>query len=91
MRKILIAAMTLLIAVPLTGRAEWGWPPPNYSVTGVRPDGVHFRGLCEILRDRGWGWRLRQHKAERHGLQGTPAVMVAPNGTSPTDNLPKSK
>jgi len=35
------------------GRAQWGWPPPGYSVTGVRAcDGSRYRGLCQVLRDR---------------------------------------
>jgi hypothetical protein len=33
--------------------AQWGWPPPGYSVTGVRfCDGYHYRGLCQVWRDR---------------------------------------
>jgi len=40
------------VAAPV-GRAQWGWPPPGYSVAGMRScDGYRYRGLRQVLRDR---------------------------------------
>jgi hypothetical protein len=58
MKRILIAGLSLLIlvAAPLSGRAEWGWPPPGYSASTFRAcDGSQYRGLCAVLRDRRHG------------------------------------
>jgi hypothetical protein len=55
---ILLLGLLAVAAAPLPGQAEWGWPPPGYSTTGVRAcDGSQYRGLCARLRDR------------RHGVQ----------------------
>jgi hypothetical protein len=63
----------VLLALPAAAspcRAEVGWPPPGYSVTGVSArDGSHYRGLCALLRDR------------RHGLR----PGCAPASPSPFD------
>jgi hypothetical protein len=46
-----------LAAVPRPCAAQWGWPPPNYSTTGVNHcDGSHYRGLLAVWRD----WRCRR-------------------------------
>jgi hypothetical protein len=45
----------ILLSLAATNQcvAEWGWPPPGYSVTGVRcSDGYRYRGLCQVWRDR---------------------------------------
>jgi hypothetical protein len=55
MKRVLTLAFGLyaFAAAPSPAWAEWGWPPPGYSVTGVRAcDGSHYRGLCALLRDR---------------------------------------
>jgi hypothetical protein len=50
-----LVLLALGTAAP-AGRAAWGWPPPGYSVTGVRfCDGSQYRGLCAWLRDRRHG------------------------------------
>ncbi|HJT79105.1 MAG TPA: hypothetical protein VJ739_18055 [Gemmataceae bacterium] len=50
-----LVLLTLAAAAP-AGRAAWGWPPPGYSVTGVRfCDGSRYRGLCAWLHDRRHG------------------------------------
>ena len=54
MKRLLIPALgpLLLAVVPVSGRAEWGWPPPGYSASGVRAcDGSQYRGLCAVIRD----------------------------------------
>lgn len=55
MRRILTLSAVLLalaLEAPLC-RAQFGWPPPGYSVaSSVAPDGSHYRGLCQLLRDR---------------------------------------
>ncbi len=58
MKQILLVPLVLfaLAAAAPAGRAAWGWPPPGYSVTGVRfCDGSQYRGLCAWLRDRRHG------------------------------------
>jgi hypothetical protein len=63
----LVFGLLALAAAPSHGRAEWGWPPPGYSVTGVSfCDGSHYRGLCAVLRD----WR---HRACPGGVPASPA------------------
>ncbi len=54
MKKKLALMVFLAVALPESGQAQqFGWPPANYTVTGVRwCDGYHYRGLCGILRDR---------------------------------------
>jgi hypothetical protein len=50
---VVILILALWSAAMPRGHAEWGWPPPGYSVTGVRAcDGYHYRGLRQVLRDR---------------------------------------
>jgi hypothetical protein len=50
---VLVVTMATWLTTLSGARAQWGWPPPGYSVTGVRAcDGYHYRGLCEVLRDR---------------------------------------
>jgi hypothetical protein len=74
-KQTLIVALGVLAlaALPLPGRAEWGWPPPGYSTTGVRAcDGYHYRGLCEVVRDWWSGAR-----------SGWNAVSGAPGGAAP--------
>jgi hypothetical protein len=64
---------TLLVCAGYTIPAQaqqYGWPPPNYSVTGVRAeDGYHYRNLRQVLHDRGWGWR-------RHARKGVPESVI---------------
>jgi hypothetical protein len=58
MKRFALMTLAMLVACAATsvGRAQWGWPPPGYSVTGVRAcDGCRYRGLCQVLRD----WRCR--------------------------------
>jgi hypothetical protein len=47
----------LAVAFPEHVLAQnWGWPPANYSATGIRHcDCYRYRGLCEQIRD----WRHR--------------------------------
>jgi hypothetical protein len=55
MKRLALMTLALLIGciAVSVGRAQWGWPPPGYSVTGVRAcDGSRYRGLCQVLRDR---------------------------------------
>jgi hypothetical protein len=52
-RATLITGILLSLVVTNQCIAEWGWPPPGYSVTGVRcSDGYRYRGLCQVWRDR---------------------------------------
>jgi hypothetical protein len=52
-RAALIMGILLSLAATNKSMAQWGWPPPGYSVTGVRfCDGYHYRGLCQVWRDR---------------------------------------
>jgi hypothetical protein len=55
MKRWTVATLAMLlwcVAVPV-GHAQWGWPPPGYSVAGMRScDGCRYRGLREVLRDR---------------------------------------
>jgi hypothetical protein len=52
-RATLIMGILLLLSAANECVAEWGWPPPGYSVTGVRcSDGYHYRGLRQVWRDR---------------------------------------
>ena len=47
-----------LAAASLPARAEFGWPPPGYSATGISAcDGSRYRGLCAVIRDRRHGLR----------------------------------
>jgi len=75
--------LVMLVLTPLPCAAQWGWPPPGYSPTGVRAcDGSRYRGLCEVLRD------LRRSKRSdcptgeetRRG----PAIDNAPAASAPT-------
>jgi hypothetical protein len=86
---------TLLVFVGYARPAEaqqYGWPPPNYSVTGVgAEDGSHYRNLRQVLHDRGWGWRLRARKAIPEGAIEQPAAarLLVPMTTPPlTPNQP---
>jgi hypothetical protein len=79
MRQILVMAVGvgILACVPHACRAEWGWPPPGYSTTGVRAcDGSQYRGLCAVIRDRRNGIRLGPWW--KRGTAGEPAPCAAP-------------
>ena len=85
MKRVLTLALGLLVlaAAPLPGRAEWGWPPPGYSTTGVRAcDGSQYRGLCAVIRDRRHGVRPGCVPATPTpcdgGACGAPAAPAAP-------------
>lgn len=71
------ALMLILLAVafPSPCRAQsWGWPPANYTAGGVRhSDCAQFRGICDVLRERGWGMRLRRNC---HGCSAYPSFPV---------------
>jgi hypothetical protein len=68
---------------------QYGWPPPNYSVTGVRADdSYHYRNLRQVLHDHGCGWRLHQLRARLAGTAPNadglpPARLGAPLATPP--------
>jgi len=52
-RATLIIGVMLSLTATNECIAAWGWPPPGYSVTGVRcSDGYRYRGLCQVWRDR---------------------------------------
>jgi len=77
------------------GRAQYGWPPANYSVTGVRAcDDYHYRNLRQVLHDHGCGRHLRELRARITGgssdVDGPPAQLYAPLTASPgqADLLP---
>jgi len=62
---------TLLVcagqAVPSQAQ-QYGWPPPNYSVTGVRAgDDYHYRNLRQVLHDHGYGRHLCELRARLTG------------------------
>jgi hypothetical protein len=69
-------------------RAQWGWPPPGYSVQDLRaPDGSQWRGLCKILSDRGWFGRLHKrgvHGQEPQSIESTTAPAATEGGPGPT-------
>ncbi|MBM4069332.1 MAG: hypothetical protein FJ271_10350 [Planctomycetes bacterium] len=60
-RKSLLLVL-LIAALPSPCFAQsWGWPPASYTAGGIRySDCSQFRGICDFLRDRGWGMRLRR-------------------------------
>jgi hypothetical protein len=87
MRSGLIVGILLSLTVTNKCIAQWGWPPPGYSVTGVRfCDGYHYRGLCQVWRDR---------KAARcqGGNSGQPVLPPVVNGsehvTPPAEPAPE--
>ena len=52
-RATLIIGILLWLTSTNESIAQWGWPPPGYSTTGVRcTDGYRYRGLCQVWRDR---------------------------------------
>jgi hypothetical protein len=52
----LALGLVALASVSPPAHAEWGWPPPGYSATGIRAcDGSQYRGLCAVIRDRRHG------------------------------------
>jgi hypothetical protein len=67
----------VLLALTATNEciAQWGWPPPGYSTTGVRcSDGYHYRGLRQVWRDR--------HSGRcQNGNPGQPVPRPAVNGS----------
>jgi hypothetical protein len=77
-----------LAAAPLPCRAQWGWPPPGYSTTGVRAcDNSLYRGLCA---------RLRDHRHGRHAGCAQPddppdgGIVPVPAATPlPPDGVPQ--
>jgi hypothetical protein len=55
---VLLFGLLAVAWAPVPCSAQWGWPPPGYSPTGVRAcDGSHYRGLCAVWRDRRRGIR----------------------------------
>jgi hypothetical protein len=80
-RAALFIATFLSITATNNCIAQWGWPPPGYSTTGVRcSDGYRYRGLCQVWRDR---------KAGRcqNSTSGQPIQPPVMNGAQP-DNRP---
>jgi hypothetical protein len=74
-----LAMLLWCVAVPV-GRAQWGWPPPGYSVAGMRScDGCRYRGLREVLRDRRW---------RSSGCNPTPEATL---GAKPSEALQNSE
>jgi hypothetical protein len=46
-------SLLAILSAPLPCRAQWGWPPPGYSCSGVSAsDNSHYRGLLARWRDR---------------------------------------
>ncbi len=92
MRTTLFFTLLLCATQAVPGRAQYGWPPPNYTVTGVSlEDGSHYRNLRQVLRDQGCGWRLREIRANWTGVGlnvdgPPPARLYAPLGAPPTDD-----
>jgi hypothetical protein len=90
MRTTLLFTLLVFTGGGLSAQAQqYGWPPPNYSVTGVRAeDGYHYRNLRQVLHDRGCGWRLQQLRARMTGTVpeadgARPARLYAPLATPP--------
>ena len=92
MKRVVILALGLLAltAAPLPGRAEWGWPPPGYSATGIRAcDGSQYRGLCALIRDRRHGACPCCTPAPPAPCAGDfPATPAAQAAASPAPQLP---
>jgi hypothetical protein len=87
----LLFTLLVTLAPAVSAQAQqYGWAPPNYSVTGVRnEDGYHYRNLRQVLHDHCIGWRLGQHRARKAGLDaweqgGLPAARLL----SPMTTLP---
>jgi hypothetical protein len=81
MKKRLVLALGLLVLAGETSasRAEWGWPPPGYSVSTFQaPDGRIYHGLCAKCKRR------------RQARLGTPCDPPASNGVVPVDPGPQS-
>jgi hypothetical protein len=58
-----------MAALPLPCHAQWGWPPPGYSTSGVRAcDNSLYRGLRARWRER--------HFAKKGGCATEPAIPV---------------
>jgi len=78
---ILLLGLFVLACAPAC-RAQWGWPPPGYSTTGVRAcDGSQYRGLCAVLRDYRNG--VRPGPWWKRGCAGEPGPSAAPAALEP--------
>jgi len=79
-KQLLLAAVALAVSAPACF-AEWGWPPPNYSTTGVRVcDGYHYRGLFAHFRE----WRqARKGGAVGPNHPNAPLAMTPLGGPPP--------
>lgn len=77
-RKVLLLIL-LIVAYPDRCCAQsWGWPPANYTANGTRySDCSKYRGLCDILRDRGWGLRRRQGGCAHPCCEANPVSITA--------------
>lgn len=82
MKRLTVLTAVLWITSVRASHAEWGWPPPGYSVTGVRAcDGYQYRGLRQVLRDRrcrSGGCASRIPEPANTSVSGAPAASVAP-------------
>ena len=88
MKRLCTAALGLLAlaAASLPAQAEWGWPPPGYSATGISAcDGSRYRGLCAVIRDR---HRLRAGCLPAPSAPCDAVVPAAPGAPQPAPQPP---
>jgi hypothetical protein len=84
---ILVLELSALACAPQACRAQWGWPPPGYSPTGVRAsDGSQYRGLCAVLRDYRHG--IRPGPWWKRGAPGEPCPCAAPAAPETSSQAP---
>jgi hypothetical protein len=76
---VVVLGLVALACAPQACRAEWGWPPPGFSPTGIRAcDGSQYRGLCAVVRDYRHG--IRPGPWWKRGAPGEPCPCAAPAG-----------
>jgi hypothetical protein len=86
---LVILGLLAVAWAPARCRAQWGWPPPGYSPTGVRAcDGSHYRGLCAVWRDRRRG--IRPGWCGDCGLPAAPSAVPTPAAAPAPGNQPQA-
>jgi hypothetical protein len=82
MRNTLAFTVLAFLAQAASSSAQqYGWAPPDHSVTGEAPDGHHYRNLRQVLHDRGWHCRIFARKSG--AVLGAPVAELGAPLTSP--------